>query len=184
MQPHAGCDFCSTITGSNSVYMQVDFIVAFLGVAYARAVAAPLNPNYKLVRTRIPGPAVLARMTAAPVHTELGMRHRTSSYSSWKMQSPSCCLCLQRAILLQNRLPANCLFQLPPSHSHRLLVGIPDLSIAFMCKLCFSVLDGQQLGCPEGACPSAGQLAPHFLLRQIEQVVEANQQMKQVHLHI
>ena len=30
--------------------MQVDFIVAFLGVTYARAVAAPLNPNYKLVR--------------------------------------------------------------------------------------------------------------------------------------
>ena len=29
--------------------MQVDFIVAFLGVTYARAVAAPLNPNYKLV---------------------------------------------------------------------------------------------------------------------------------------
>ena len=30
--------------------LQVDFIVAFLGVTYARAVAAPLNPNYKLVR--------------------------------------------------------------------------------------------------------------------------------------
>lgn len=29
--------------------LQVDFIVAFLGVTYARAVAAPLNPNYKLV---------------------------------------------------------------------------------------------------------------------------------------
>ena len=25
---------------------QVDFVVAFLGVTYARAVAAPLNPNY------------------------------------------------------------------------------------------------------------------------------------------
>ena len=35
---------------SNSVTsVQVDFIVAFLGVTYARAVAAPLNPNYKLV---------------------------------------------------------------------------------------------------------------------------------------
>ena len=34
----------------SDVPMQVDFIVAFLGVTYARAVAAPLNPNYKLVR--------------------------------------------------------------------------------------------------------------------------------------
>jgi len=36
---------------ASTVYccVQVDFIVAFLGVTYARAVAAPLNPNYKLV---------------------------------------------------------------------------------------------------------------------------------------
>ena len=31
-------------------HVQVDFIIGFLGVTYARAVAAPLNSNYKPVR--------------------------------------------------------------------------------------------------------------------------------------
>jgi len=34
--------------------------VAFLGVTYARAVAAPLNPNYKLVGTMQPLPYMLS----------------------------------------------------------------------------------------------------------------------------
>lgn len=34
---------------SSLAAVQVDFIVAFLGVTSARAVAAPLNANYKLV---------------------------------------------------------------------------------------------------------------------------------------
>jgi len=32
--------------------LQVDFVAAFLGVTLARAVAAPLNPNYTAVRLR------------------------------------------------------------------------------------------------------------------------------------
>jgi acyl-CoA synthetase (AMP-forming)/AMP-acid ligase II len=32
--------------------MQVEFVVAFLGITWARAVAAPLNSNYKQVRTQ------------------------------------------------------------------------------------------------------------------------------------
>ncbi len=33
--------------------MQVDFVMAFLGVTYARAVAAPLNAAYKVVRSTV-----------------------------------------------------------------------------------------------------------------------------------
>lgn len=35
----------------NFQHAQVDFVVAFLGITYARAVAAPLNAAYKKVTT-------------------------------------------------------------------------------------------------------------------------------------
>jgi acyl-CoA synthetase (AMP-forming)/AMP-acid ligase II len=38
-----------TVVDSNTI----DFVVAFLGVTYARAVAAPLNQNYTTVRSLI-----------------------------------------------------------------------------------------------------------------------------------
>ena len=34
--------------------MQVEFVISFLGVTVARAVAAPLNQNYTKVRLQIP----------------------------------------------------------------------------------------------------------------------------------
>ncbi len=45
--------------------VQVDFIIAFLGVTYARGVAAPLNPNYTLVG----GIAALLRCIHCRLHT-------------------------------------------------------------------------------------------------------------------
>lgn len=73
-----GASIQSLFMADFAMPVQVDFIVAFLGVTYARAVAAPLNPNYKLVSL-------------------YEMFQRLHFYTSWRLQHPRMLIGLHHA---------------------------------------------------------------------------------------